>query len=286
VVVSSIDTGVRPTHECLRDGLRADYNWFDPYVGSATPNDGNGHGTHTMGTIAGTGGTGVAPRSKWIACKGCDTSSCTEDALLRCGQWTTCPHLPDGTAPDCTKKPALSSNSWGGGTQDPWFNDVVNAWQSASIVPVFAIGNSGPGCRSANSPGDQPNLISVGATNFQDAVAAFSSHGPVGLVNRVKPEISAPGNNVRSAGHLSDTAYTILSGTSMATPHVAGAVAVLLSKNPSATFAEISNAMYTTTVRPDFGEVVCTGGVNATNPWPNNSFGWGRLDVNRAQAAL
>jgi len=287
IVVSAIDTGVRRTHECLVANERSEYSWYDPYDGTPTASDGNGHGTHTMGTIAGTGGTGVAPKSKWIACRGCSTSSCTEDALLGCGQWTTCPTLPDGTGEDCSKKPALSSNSWGGGQEDPWFDDVINAWQAANIVPVFAIGNSGPGCRTANSPGDRPNVIAVGATNAADAVTSFSSHGPTLRTNRITPEVSAPGNNVRSASNAGDRIYAILSGTSMACPHVAGSVAVLLSKNPQATFAQIRDALESTTERPAFGDVVCTGGgVNQTYPWPNNSFGWGRIDINRAQAAL
>jgi len=287
IVVSSIDTGVRPTHECLRDNLRSDYAWFDPYMGTDVPNDQNGHGTHTMGTIAGTGGTGVAPKSKWIACKGCSTSDCTEAALLGCGQWTTCPTLADGTGEDCSKKPNLSSNSWGGGQEDPWFDGVISAWQAANIVPVFALGNSGPLCRSASSPGDRAHVISAGATNFQDEVTSFSSHGPTLSGGSIKPEVSAPGNNVRSASHNSDTGYAVLSGTSMACPHVAGAVAVLLSKNPAATFDDLTKALYSSAFRPEISEIVCGGGgVNQTYPWPNNSYGHGRIDVNAATQAL
>jgi len=279
VVVSSIDTGVRYTHVALRDGYREDYGWFDPYMGTATPNDQNGHGSHTMGSIAGRNGTGVAPGAQWIACKGCDTSQCSEAALLGCAQWTFCPTLPDGTAEDCEKRPALSSNSWGGGNEDPWYDEVINMWNSVNIVPIFAIGNSGPGCRTANSPGDRPGALSVGATNANDLIATFSSHGPSVQALRIKPEVSAPGSNVRSCGYLTDTAYSILSGTSMACPHVAGAAALLVQQGLTDP-KEIAVALQDSAVRPEMESVVCTGGgVNVTDPWPNNSYGWGRINV-------
>jgi len=202
--------------------------------------------------------------------------------LVGCGQWTFCPTLADGSMPDCTKHPHLSSNSWGGGNEDPFYDEVINMWNSIGIIPVFAIGNSGPGCRTANSPGDRPNVISVGATNNMDQVAVFSSHGPTLNTAVIKPEISAPGVNVRSCGISSDTTYAILSGTSMACPHAAGAVAILMQAGMT-NRTEIATALEQTTVRPDIPEVVCTGGgVNITYPWPNNSYGWGRIDVNAA----
>jgi len=280
IIVSTIDSGVRYNHEALVDNYREDYGWFDPYYGSELPNDYNGHGSHTMGSICGTHGIGVAPDSKWIACIGCTTITCAEDALLACGQWTLCPTLWDGTEPDCSKAPDISSNSWAGGQGDPIFNDVIDAWQVGGIVPVFGIGNSGPFCTTANSPGDQPNVISVGATTINDTVAIFSSHGPAAEdINRVKPEISAPGVNIRSASNLGVSAYAIKSGTSMSCPHVAGAIAVLLSKNPELTFGEIEEALYGYTLQPFIEETPCG---NVTDFWPNNSFGWGRVDLYRS----
>jgi len=288
VVVAGVDTGVRATHVSLRDGMRASYNWFDASsVQSQTPADQAGHGTHTMGTIAGRNGTGVAPESEWIHCRAFEGSSATEEALLVCGQWITCPTLPDGREEDCEKKPAVVSNSWGGGNEDPFYNDVINAWQAANIVPVFAIGNSGPLCRTANSPGDQPNVISVGATNAQSLLTSFSSHGPSQVALRIKPEVSAPGNNIRSASNICDQCYVIMSGTSMACPHVAGSVALLRQKNPEATFQQIAEALQSTAFRPEMGDILCPGGgVNVTDPWPNNSHGWGNVRVNNALEAV
>jgi subtilisin family serine protease len=279
VVVSNIDTGVRHTHEALRAGYRAEYGWFDPYTGSQEPIDQNGHGSHTMGSIAGRNGTGVAQGSHWIACRGCDTSSCTEPALIGCGEWTFCPTLADGSAPNCDMRPHLSSNSWGGGNDDPFYDEVINMWNSVDILPIFAIGNSGPGCRSANSPGDRPNVISVGATNDVDAVASFSSHGPNLSVTRIKPEISGPGVNIRSCGFRGDALYAVLSGTSMATPHVAGAAALLLESGVSGR-ENILKALADGSYKPTMSQIVCTGaGVDPDNPWPNNSYGWGRFDI-------
>src|SRR5665811_2378314 len=131
---------------CIRDR-------YDPYMFTETPNDQNGHGTHTTGTICGAGGIGVYPDAKWLACKGCATSSCSQFALTDCGQYIVCPTLPDGTKPDCSKAPHLVSNSWGGGRGNEWFDSVIAAWHAAKIVPLFSIGNSGPSCNSANSPG-------------------------------------------------------------------------------------------------------------------------------------
>src|SRR4051812_17636775 len=82
------------------------------------------------------------------------------------------------------------SNSWGGGQGSTFYNSVISSWNSAGITPVFAIGNSGSACGTANSPGDQANLISVGATtNSNNAMASFSSRGPSRSGSTLKPEV-------------------------------------------------------------------------------------------------
>jgi subtilisin family serine protease len=287
IVVSNIDTGVRVTHVALQGRWREEYGWYDPDGMTPTPRDNNGHGTHTMGSMTGGNGTGVAPGATWIACVGCSTSSCTENALFGCGQWTFCPTRPDNTEPNCDMRPHISSNSWGGGNEDPFYDEVINMWNSVGIIPVFAIGNSGPACRTANSPGDRPNVISVGATNQQDDVAVFSSHGPSAQALRIKPEVSAPGSNIRSCGHTGDSVYTILSGTSMATPHVAGAIALLMERNRTLSRDQYAHFLQNTTVRKPLEQLICNGGgVDPVYPWPNNSYGWGRIDIWAALQAL
>lgn len=120
IVVSSIDTGVRGTHEALSSNWRDDgYGWYDPYDKSALPRDKDGHGTHTMGTICGSGGIGVYPEAKWMACRGCK-GGCTQFALLSCAQWIACPTMANGTKRDCSKAPHVVSNSWGGGGGRNW----------------------------------------------------------------------------------------------------------------------------------------------------------------------
>ncbi|ODN02590.1 Bacillopeptidase F [Orchesella cincta] len=282
VVVSNIDTGVRYTHQTLRANYRSSYGWFDPYTSTANPTDGNGHGTHTMGTIAGSNGIGVAPGAQWIACRGCSTSSCTENALTRCGQWVACPTLASGGSPNCNQAPDLVSNSWGGGQGDTWYNSVISAWHTAGIIPLFSQGNSGPACGTANSPGDATNVLGVGSTTSADGVSSFSSRGPTTRGN-LKPDISAPGTNVRSAWYTSDTAYNTISGTSMACPHAAGATALLLAKNRSLTYAQVKNLLQNNADR-SLGSATACGGTGSTT-WPNNIYGYGRINARKALQA-
>lgn len=128
----------------------------------------------------------------------------SEANLLDCAQWFV----------TATPKAHVITNSWGGGSNDPWYNDVMRAWQQNDQIPVFAMGNSGSSCRTANSPGDSLYTIGVGATTSTDGVASFSSRGPA-ATGAYKPEVSAPGQDIISAGNTGQT-YTSKSGTSMA----------------------------------------------------------------------
>ncbi|KAF1325255.1 hypothetical protein FI667_g9263, partial [Globisporangium splendens] len=285
VVVSTIDSGVLGTHTALSGNFRSNYGWYDPERRTAAPYDVSGHGTHTMGTIAGTGGIGVAPAAQWIACKGCRTTGCPQSDLLTCAQFITCPTTTTGTNRDCTKAPDLVSNSWGGGQGSTAFASSVNAWRTAGIIPIFANGNAGPACRTANSPGDLSTVIAVGATDVNDALASFSSKGP-SVGGLLKPEISGPGVSVRSAWYTGTSAYNSISGTSMATPHVAGVVALLLSYKPTLTYAQVRTALTTTTDKATLKSTGYTCGSTADATFPNNQYGYGRVNALNAFNAV
>jgi subtilisin family serine protease len=287
-VVGIIDTGARATHEAIRDSYRGGtHSWYNPYSQTQQPGDGHGHGTHVTGTIAGSqaSGIGVAPGAKWISCKGLnDQGSGTQAALIACGQFMACPHTYNGQSPNCALAPHAVSNSWGGGAGANWYDTVIRSWHTANIIPVFANGNSGAACRTSNSPGDsQAGVLGIGATTASDSIASFSSRGPSNF-NTQKPDLSAPGNPVRSAGHLSDTAYVSMSGTSMACPHVAGVVGLLKARTPTATYATIKAKLQDTCDRNlSFGSQVCNS--VPENQFPNYTFGYGRVNANNAVRA-
>lgn len=232
VVIGQIDTGFDPAHPAIRSKWRGaaegrvEGNWKDPTRQCGiSPCDNQGHGTHITGTLVGDDGggnqIGVAPEAQFIACKGCESSSCTESSLIACAEWMVDPR-EDGSGRD---RPKIVSNSWGGPPASTWFNDVLKAWSAAGILPVFAAGNNGSGCDSVTSPGDRPEAVAVAAIDSNGAVAYFSSRGPSRVDGGQKPQLSAPGVNVRSS--TPNGGYQAYSGTSMATPHLAGVVALL-----------------------------------------------------------
>jgi len=155
---------------------------------------------------------------------------------------------------------------------------------AAGVIVVFAQGNSGSACNTANSPGDNPNVLGVGSITSANALSSFSSRG-ASAFGTIKPDISAPGSAVRSAYHTSDTAYSSLSGTSMACPHVSGVVALLRSRNQNISFAQVKSLLTqnaNTQVTPTGQNC---GGVS-DSVFPNNSFGAGRVDALAAFQAL
>ena len=302
-VVANIDTGVRYTHGALIDSYRGnngdgsfthDYNWFDPRGTFLNePADNNGHGTHTMGTMVGgdglgpfTNDIGVAPDARWIAAKGCESNSCSDFSLISAAQWVACPTRVDGSDPDCSTVPDVVNNSWGGGGGDPWYTSYVDSWVSAGIIPVFSAGNSGPSCSSLGTPGDYSNVIGVGGTDINDSNYDFSSRGP-GSFRRFKPDFVAPGENVRSAVNNSNGSYSNFSGTSMAAPHVAGTIALMLTANPNATLTDIYRAFVNSTAQTliaPTGPQRC--GIRFFNQYPNFIYGWGRIDAPGAVQAI
>jgi len=231
--------------------------------------DGHGHGTHVTGTAVGgqdNAGTaiGVAPGAKWIAVKTLNDAGYGYDSWIHAAfEWIMAPAGNPALAPD------VVNGSWGGpDAANEAFRPDLQALRAAGIVPVFAAGNEGPARSSLRNPGSYPEAIAVGATDDLDQVAAFSSRGPSPW-SEVKPEIAAPGVQIRSS--LPGGGYGLHSGTSMATPHVGGLVALLLQADPSLTVSDVENIL-TTTARPLGDEV------------PNNDTGWGRIDAYRAAA--
>jgi outer membrane protein assembly factor BamB/subtilisin family serine protease len=252
VVVGVMDTGVDGEHPALVRSWRGtdgdpDASWF-----AATgenyplPGDGHGHGTHVTGSIVGAPPgevTGVAPDAEWIAAKIFrDNGSSTNSIIHEAFEWMLAPGDDPANAPD------VVNNSWGSNaTNNTEFWDDVAAWDAAGIVPVFANGNSGPGTGTVNSPASFPHSIGVGATDRAERVAWFSSRGPVTWdgVEFQKPQVSAPGYEIRSTWptDLIEEGYNTISGTSMATPHVSGVVALMLSAAPGRPVAEIREAL-------------------------------------------
>ncbi|MEV6676902.1 S8 family serine peptidase [Streptomyces erythrochromogenes] len=292
IVVANIDSGVDFTHPAVAGqyrGKNADgsyshaYNWFDPagICAGAAPCDNNDHGTHTMGTMVGDDGgankIGVAPGAKWIAAKGCESNSCSEASLLASGQWIVAPTDLNGQNPRPDLAPHIVNNSWGGSGGDSWYQQIVDTWRAAGIFPAFSNGNAGPGCNTSGSPGDYASSYSSGAFDINNAIASFSSRGagPGGIV---KPNISAPGVNVRSS--VPGGAYAAFSGTSMASPHTAAAVALLWSAAPAleGDIAQTESLLDGTALDTDSSQ--CGG-----NAADNNVFGEGRLDVLAAVGA-
>lgn len=284
VTVGVIDTGVRSTHTAIAGSYRSAFGWFDPEKMVSTPYDVNGHGTHVVGTIAGTNGMGVAPGVTWFMCKGCRADGCYASDLTKCFQFMLCPTTADGVTKDCSKAPRIVNNSWGGGQGLTTFVDVIAAWRAAGMIPVMAAGNTGTTCGTITTPGDYANVISVGATDVNDKLASFSSKGPT--VNGLrKPDISAPGSLILSASYTSDTGVCFKSGTSMATPHVTGAIALLLSAKPSLTFDSVVQLLQTRAVTATLSRstgFTCGGTLDSV--FPNNQYGYGRVDASRLLA--
>ncbi len=293
-IVCNIDTGVEGTHPVFSSrwrgrqaGVAVSAAWHSPTLRAASPVDGNGHGTHTMGTMCGDDGTnrvGVAPSASWIASDaifGSNLGQIRIDAIAAF-QWCADPDANPRTVNDV---PDVSSNSWG---FHPAFHGVPVCdqafWQSidvaeaAGVVVVFAAGNEGSrGAQSLRTPSDRAttplNCFSVGALQPGSvAIASFSSLGPSGCPgNPIKPEVCAQGQNVRSSTR--GGGFATLSGTSMACPHVAGAATLLRQVDPNLSSNQVKQLLYDSAV--DLGPV-----------GEDNTFGRGRINLEAAYNLL
>ena len=279
VVVANMDSGVDWQHPALRQAYRGapqgthDYNWYD-VTGTypVAPDDGLGHGTHTMGILVGhdpqatVQHVGVAPGARWIAVKVFDDGGRTTDSRLHRGfQWILAPTDRRGEALDPSRAPDVLNSSWGASNiADLTFWDDVAALRAAGILPVFSGGNKGElGEGAVGTPAGYPHSFGVGAIDANELLADWSSRGP-SYWGEIKPDVAAPGVAVLSS--LPDGNYDAWDGTSMAAPHAAGTAALLLAANLALTVDDLET--FLTGTAYDLGQ-----------PGPDNGTGAGRLDA-------
>lgn len=293
-VICSFDTGVQGDHPALqrswrgRGGSRQDSlaSWFDPTAKQLAPHTFNNsyapmHGTHTMGIMVGLDSVndrayGVAPDAKWISAAVIDIPGASvADAF----EWAA---DPDGDPNTVSDRPDVINHSWGYENRyvgcENMFYDFIEATEALGIVNIFAAGNTGSTASTIYNPANRANdsldCFAVGMLRFTTATPTVdpqSSRGPSTCNGAIKPNVMAPGYQVRST--LPGSNYGVMTGSSMAAPHVSGLVALLRQKNPAATVTQIKQAILNTT---------------QTFSWstPNNDVGWGEIDCLAALNAL
>ncbi|MBM6400010.1 S8 family serine peptidase [Phycicoccus sonneratiae] len=279
VVVATLDSGADPSNPDLAASWRGGTNsWFDPYGQHPdAPVDLSGHGTATLGVVVGDhdAGTsyGMAPGARWIAARVFDDRGASStSAIHQAFQWALDPDHDPAT----DDGPDVVNLSWSLGTGpgcDLEFQPDVAALRAAGTLTVAAAGNFGPGPATSVSPGNYPEVLSVGAVDSSDRLWPSSSAGPstCGGRGRVLPDLVAPGVSVLAADRWGG--YQVVSGTSIATPHVAGALALLLQGRRGTAVDPLVAAL--------------TGGaVDLGAAGPDDVFGHGRLDVAAAEALL
>ena len=258
-IVCGLDTGVQGTHPALaarwrgaEPGIPWPWAWKDVLGGNTQfPIDPNGHGTHTMGTMLGLAAAssdtfGVAWGAQWIACNAIDQSvgPAFNSDVIACFQWIA---DPDGDPQTTSDVPDVTTAAWRVNEQlgypdcDARWWGAIDACEAAGCAVVFSAGGEGPGPQTIGSPADRitspTNALAIGAVSaqagesFPYAIAPFSSRGPSGCDGvTIKPELVAPGVNIRSS--TNNGSYAYWSGTAMTVPHVAGVIALMREADP------------------------------------------------------
>ncbi len=317
ITIGGADTGYDWQHPALQSKYRGwnaydssathHYNWHDAIhevsplspdttvnscgLNLSSPCDDGFHGTHTMGTMTGDdemgNQIGVAPGARWIGCRNMERGNGKPSSYLECFQWFLAPTDLNGLNADPELAPHVINNSWsctvGEGCTDLTVNEllreaVVNL-KTSGVVVVVSNGNFGRyGCNTTQEPPAYfEESFSVGSTRFNDTLSNFSSRGPVTIdgSNRIKPNVTAPGSLVRSS--FPGGNYNYLSGTSMAGPHVAGLVALILSARPE--FAGNVDLIEHIVEQSAVYKIDTSNcGIDGTLR-PNNAYGWGRVDA-------
>ncbi len=306
VVVGGQDTGYEFDNLCLETQYRGytgfnpdhNFNWHDAIhttgsncgANSPMPCDDNNHGTHTMGTMVGDDGAGnqigMAPMAKWIGARNMNAGVGTPSTYNECWQWFLAPTDLNNQNPTPSKAPDVINNSWGcdaaegcNSTNYSTMETAISNLRAAGVVVVCSAGNDGPNCNTVNGPPAHfDESFTVGSTTSSDAISSFSSRGNVNVdgSNRIKPDVCAPGSNIRSC--IPGGSFASYSGTSMAGPHVVGAVALLISAKPSLAgqVDTIESILEKTAVH-----ITSTQTCNGTAPsvYPNNTVGYGRINI-------